>query len=375
MRAAVLAALVLVLAGCGGGASKTAAKFDVSAARLVPPDAKAFVEVDTHSHAAAWRAIAGLYEQQLDLNALRAAAGEVLDVAVLGDEAVAFAKPDDEAKLREVAARADYRVQKIGDWSVVADSQKAFDAVRAAQAGRSLDNADAAFGTAEHLKEGDALAWAFVRARGTWLTVRVRGDANALRLDGDTSALDLSQTTYRPTLLRDVPSGAIAAVSFKDLDKAKLPALPLLNVIPPLRGEGVLYVLETALVPTFVLEVQSPDPQAAEQALRATAAKLQARFGGVVALRVVRFGSRVVLTNAPASLHTGGGALVDDQPFKDALAAADVPQRVTWLAYADTQRLKPLLQLLNVDSQALDKLGQVIAFGTQSHFVVRASLR
>src|SRR5919197_6143516 len=156
MRAAVLAALVLVLAGCGGGASQSAGTFDGSAAQLVPPGAKAFAEVDTQSKSAAWDAVASLYPQ-LDLNALRAAAGDTLDVAVIGNEVVAFARPDDEAKLRDVAARKHYRVQKIGDWSVVADSQDLFAAVRAAKAGRSLDNADPGFGTAEHLKRGDAL--------------------------------------------------------------------------------------------------------------------------------------------------------------------------------------------------------------------------
>jgi hypothetical protein len=214
-----------------------------------------------------------------------------------------------------------------------------------------------------------------VHANGKWLVARARGEPNALRVDVDTSALDLPLTTYRPLLLRDVPSGAIAAVSFKDLDTLHLPALPLLSLIPKVRGEGVLYVLPGSIVPTFAVEVQSPDPQAAERALRAAAARLRARFGNVVPLRVARYGQRVVLTNAAASAPAPGGALVNDQPFKDALAAADVPERVTWLAYADTPRLKPLLQLLNADAQGLDRLGQVIAFGTQSQLVVRALLR
>ena len=370
MRAAVLAALVLALAGCGGGASETAGTFDGSAAQLVPPDAKAFAEVDTKSRSAAWNPVASLYPQ-VDLNALRAAAGDALDVAAVGDEIVAFAQPQDEAKLRRVAARKDYQVQKIGDWSVVADEQELFEKIRAARTGSSLGD-DASFHAATQRAQGDALAWAFVRVRGSWRTARVRGDASALRLDVD---IPSKQAAYRPLLLRDVPSGAAAAVSFKDADKLTLPSLPLLDLIPKVRGEGVLYVLPSSLLPTFVLEVQSPDPDAAETALRATATKLQARFGSVVALRVTRYGQRVVLTNAATSAPSPGGALVDDQPFKDARAAADAPAKVTWLAYADIPRLKALLQLLNADAQGLDKLGQVIAFGTPSHVVVRASLR
>ena len=37
---------------------------------------------------------------------------------------------------------------------------------------------------------------------------------------------------------------------------------------------------------------------------------------------------------------------MEDQPVKDAFAAADVPAKVTWLAYADIQRLAPILQAL-----------------------------
>jgi hypothetical protein len=373
MRAIVLAALVLVLAACGGNASQTPAQLDASAAQLVPSDARAFVVADTHSNSAAWRAVAVLYPK-LDLNELRAAAGGALAIALLGEEDVAFARPQDDAKLRELAAREHYQVQKIGDWSVVAGSQQVFADVRAAQKGMSLAH-DAGFKAASDRANGDGLAWAFARTNGKWLVARLRGDANALRVDADVSAVQLPMTTYRPLLIRDVPSGAIAALSFKDLDKRQLPKLPLLDAIPSLRGEGVFYVLPSALVPTFALEVQSPDPQAAERQLRETAERLRTRLGNVLVLRVARYGSRVVLTNAPASAPAPAGALVNDQTFKDALAAADVPNRVTWLAYTDTTRLKPLLQLLNVDTQALDKLGQVVAFGTQSHFVVRASLR
>ena len=102
-------------------------------------------------------------------------------------------------------------------------------------------------------------------------------------------------------------------------------------------------------------------------------------------MRVSRYGSRLVLTNAPPSAPTSGGSLVDDQPFKDALAAAGAPDRVTFLAYADVQRLKPLLELLTQlaggsgsSSQPLaklDRIDSVVAFGTPSRLVVRAALK
>ena len=76
---------------------------------------------------------------------------------------------------------------------------------------------------------------------------------------------------------------------------------------------------------------------------------------------------------------------MDDQPFKDALAAAGAPDSVTFLAYADVQRLKPLLetlaQLVNPSSSSppqlsrLDRIATVVAFGTPSRLVVRAALK
>ncbi len=403
MRAAAFAALVLVLAGCGSAASQTSSSLTTDAASLVPPNADAFVNLDTNFDSQQWRAVADLVGPKLQLGQLKAAAGDALSVAVLGKDAVAFAKPHDEAKLRELAARFDkgdehYTVQRVGDWSVVADSQDIFAALRAAHSGKSLAD-DANFRAAEDTLNGTSLATAYIKGQvlkevgsAKWFAARLTGDANALQLDVQAESLQPAPGAYRPTLLRDVPSGAIAAVSFKDLDKPlaqlrgveRYLGVPLAQLLPALRGEGAFYVLQGTLVPTFALEVQSPDPQAAERALHTAAAKIETRTGNALVLRVARYGARVVLTNAPPSAGTGGGSLVDDQPFKDALAAAGAPDRVTFLAYADVQRLKPLLdtlaQLVSPGSSStqlsrLDRIDTVVAFGTPSRVVVRASLK
>src|SRR5437660_558921 len=245
MRAAVLAALVLALAGCGGSAVHTGGTLDNAAAQLVPPNAIAYVSADSRFDSARWRTI--------------------------------------------------------------------FDLTGAPK----------------------------------WIAAQLVSERGAARLELRTSA-PTGASTYRPTLLRHVPSGAIASVSFKDLDAplAKLPALKNYipaSLLPALRGEGVAYLAPATIVPTFVFAVQSPDPGAAEQPLRATAKTLDQRLNGALKLRVARYGSRVVLTNAPANAPSSGGALVDDQPFKDALAAAGAPAEVTFLAYADVQRLTPFL--------------------------------
>jgi hypothetical protein len=48
---------------------------------------------------------------------------------------------------------------------------------------------------------------------------------------------------------------------------------------------------------------------------------------------------------------------------------------VMFLAYADVQRLRPLLELLGAKTQRLEQLGAVVAFGTPTKLVVRADLK
>ncbi|MDX6387223.1 MAG: hypothetical protein QOD85_1025, partial [Gaiellaceae bacterium] len=108
------------------------------------------------------------------------------------------------------------------------------------------------------------------------------------------------------------------------------------------------------------------DPAAAAASLR----KLAAKLGKSLPLSVERRGAKVLLTTAAPGLNSGGRSLVDDQPFKDALHAADVPDEVQWLAYADVQRLTPLVQafssLFGVTAKQLpqlERLGTLVAFG------------
>jgi hypothetical protein len=400
MRAAALAALVLALAGCGGSTVQTGGRLDNDAAQLVPANAIAFVSADSRLDSSRWRTVFDLIGPVYLSAELKGALGDQLSVASVpsadGPEVVAILKPKDAAKLRAFATKQHYSVQHVNGWSVVADAPDVFAAVRNAAAGRSLaDVAD--FKAAAGQLDKNALATAYAQGPalkqlgGTlaqlvdvtgspkWVAAQLVAEQNAARLELLTSA-PTGLPTYRPTLLRDAPSGAIAAVSFKDLPAplAKLPALQKYipaSLLPALRGEGVAYLAPATLVPTFVLEVQSPDPDAAEQALKAAATKLEPRLQGALKLRVARYGSRVVLTNAPPGTPSSGGALVDDQPYKDALAAAGAPADVTFLAYADVARLQPFLQLLGVHTKRLDRIGTAVAYGTPSRVVIRAELK
>jgi hypothetical protein len=439
MRAAAVAfalGLLLVASGCGGGSAAIGTRSG-DAASLVPPDALAFVSVDANLKSDQWQAVddltgglAGLSSKLNYDRDIRPALGDEVSLAVLGidngkPEAVAFAKPTDEAKLRALAAKFDqgsehYTVEQIGGWSVVADSEQAFAAVRAASSGRSLaDVADFqtaangfdsgglafAYAAGAGLKSLPGMAGALVRVGGSpqWVAARLAGEGSAIRLQLHENSPAFAAALYRPQVLHDVPSGALLAVSFKNvgvlvqrlesepsLQSAlgglqKLLGVSPAELTPTLRGEGVFYVVQSALVPTLVLELDSPNPAATEQALGSVAAKLRKKGGNVLALNVFRRGSRVFLTNGAAAPTASGPRLVDDQPFKDALAAADAPSDVTWLAYADLHRLLPLVQVLAQlrggtapapqETQRLEHLGTLVAFMARSGSTSRLELR
>jgi hypothetical protein len=101
---------------------------------------------------------------------------------------------------------------------------------------------------------------------------------------------------------------------------------------------------------------------------------IASRLGSSLPLHVKREGSKVLLTNA-AGNPGSSSSLVDDKQFKDALAAADVPDEVTWLAYADVPRLRPLIEAFSAlrgkgqqqkSNLELDKLGTIVAYGART---------
>ena len=424
MRAAAAAlalGLLLVAAGCGNSTAATGTSSGTDAASLVPASALAYVSVDANLDSQSWQVVSdlvGAIGTDVDYKRdIHPALGDRVNLAVLGvdngkPEAVAIVQPTDVAKLQALAKKFDqgtehYTVENIGGWSVVADSAAAFQAVRDASTGSSLaDSADfknamsqvggAAFATAYASGSGaeqlPAKLRALVRVAGSprWVAARITADKSALHLEARAAGA-ATPAAYKPALLGDVPSGAILAVSFKDVNqllariqaeptlRASLP--PFLNGLSSLGGEGVLYLLPGTLLPVVTVELQPRDPAAAMNSLRALAAKA----AKVLPLRVERHGSYVLLTNAAAGASPGSGSLIEDQPFKDALAAADVPAEVTWLAYADIQRLAPILQALaslTGKGQAkpsstlkLEKFGTLVAFGARSGSTSRLEVR
>jgi hypothetical protein len=413
MRAAAAAlalGLLLVAAGCGNSTAASGTSSGTDAASLVPASALAYVSADANLDSESWQVVTDLFGPILGTDAnykrdIQPALGDRVNLAVLGvedgePEAVALVKPTDVAKLQALAKKFDrgtehYTVESIGGWSVVADSAAAFQSVRDASTGTSLaDSADfksamsqvgdSSFATAYASGSGVAQLppklRALVRVAGSprWVAAGITVDKSALHLDVRAAGAS-TKAAYKPALLKDVPSGAILAVSFKDVNQllARIQAEPTLRASLPsflsnlrsLGGEGVLYLLPGTLLPVITLEVQARDPAAAARSLRA----LAAQASKLLPLRVERHGNTVLLTNAAAGTSSGSGSLLEDQPVKDAFAAADVPAEVTWLAYADIQRLAPILQALASltgkdqskpsATPKLEKFGTLVGFG------------
>jgi hypothetical protein len=387
---AALAALAVVAAGCGGGGSTgvaSGATLGLSAVQLVPPDATAFVSIDSNLDSAQWQRVNDLTKsfspKPIDkINAelqkkglswkddVAPALGDELDVATLGTgknvEYVAYTKPHDAAKLSALATKLSegsdkYTVEQIGGWSVVADSQDLFDKARAAANGTSLADS-AAFKAAWSSVAGDAVARAYVSGAATastkgdkadWYGARVSASSDALQLDVTRHPQGTTAPAARP-LLADVPSGASLAVAFHgagdllaQLAATKLGAqLPVKQLAPLLTGDGVLYLRSTGLIPDVALELTSKNPQAA---LKAARGLLQTASGklGPLQLTAQLAGTKLVIADGPAAVNAlrGGSKLVNDSAYKNAVRAAGAPAKTTVLAYADVTALAPVIQL------------------------------
>ena len=425
MRAAavLLVGLAIIASGCGGDGASVAAR-GADADQLVPPDALAFVSADANLESEQWRTVLGLVGPVALPEGVGPALGDEVNLALLGvdkgePEAIALVHSDDEAKLREFAKGFDqkdehYTVERIGGWQVVADSADAFAAVRAAESGRSLADVDG-FQRAMAEVEGDALATVYadgtrlddvpgelgalfrISGARSWVGARVVAEDNAARVSVRTEA---AAPVYRPRLLRDVPSGALLAVTFKSAGQLveRIQAEPSLSDVlaeyrrllsdlaPAVQGEGVFYFVPGVLIPTLVLEVEQTSDPAVASSLQRVADRVATETGNVLQLHVFTGADRIFLTNSAVGPPPQPNArLVDDRPFKDALAAADAPDEVTWLAYADLQRFVPiaqaLAQLLGGDppsaesKRRLDRLGTLVAYGAADRLELRITGR
>lgn len=438
MRALVvlaLASLAIVVAGCGGSSSSTRADsapeatLSADAAKLVPAGALAFASVATDRSSGEWQRLdeltRGLPARTALLQRITTelaqhglsydrdvapALGDELDLAVLqlgreARETVAFARPTDEGKLKTLASKFDsagahYTVQAIGGWSVVADSDAAFAAVRAASSGRSLADT-AAFAAARSQVSGDAIAWYYAlggaagASTAQWSAAEVDLRGREIRVSGAAAGNVLAAPAV-PKHLRDIPAGAALALSFEGrgalltaLRSARLPNVPLAQLAPLVDGGGVAYVRPKGIFPELAVELTPTNPAQALARARALLRSNASQLGPLQLMAQLDRGALVISdSRAAAAALSRGAKLVDEPAFKTALRAAGPPARTSALLYANVSQLEPFLQLgaaaggARIDPAFGDTLGEIgtlVAWSTRSggitHFELRAERR
>jgi hypothetical protein len=130
-RLVLLAAAAGITAGCAS-ARATGPGAPDGAASIVPADVVSFVAARTDLDGAEWHSIGNAFAKQYA--SLEPALGEELDVAVLpGPRVVAFTQPADAAKLDALAKKHELVTRTIGDWTAVAKTDAALDAVASAK--------------------------------------------------------------------------------------------------------------------------------------------------------------------------------------------------------------------------------------------------
>ena len=266
--AAVLAALALVGAGCGGG-SKSGATGSSGAASIVPASVPAYVSIDSSLDSDQWKSLDSLLDkfpgkekllaqlrQSFESDSkvswkddVKPALGKELDVAALdlepGSNIVAFLQPKDEDAFNRFVKKANAEAKKPTDkvyvldykgWKVIADSQAKLDRFKQqAGSGGSLAD-DSTFKDATGSLSDQALVKVY--ANGRQIVDRLRqvfpqlASANGgttidwvaaeLVAKDDGVAVDANVRTnakqkpkpYEAKLLGEVPSGALFYASF-----------------------------------------------------------------------------------------------------------------------------------------------------------------
>jgi hypothetical protein len=272
---ALVSALALLAAGCGGSTSKSGVSSS-SGAAMIRSDALAYVAVDSDLSSSQWSKVDKLLQKfpgrQKALDALNAelakqgvkydrdvkpALGSEVDVALVAQPSimhpsfVALTKPDSDDKYKALIAKlnkdssgspAVYR--KVGDWYALSDSQGAIDRTLKTGNGKGL-NENSAFKDALDELSGDALAKAYVNGSSLaqlmkggssgiqqgltgslglsnlkWIAAAVKSQDDGIRLDGATKGGGSGQLTnvskpYASKLISGVPSGALAFATFR----------------------------------------------------------------------------------------------------------------------------------------------------------------
>jgi hypothetical protein len=416
MRRILALAVLALVSGCGGGEAAPG-----QGAEFAPADIAAYLVVNTDVDSEEWRQADELLdrfpgrERLLDLvrdelqkegvsweNDVKPALGDDLHLVWLdfesgGDNVVAFTKPADEQKFRQLLEKTDEPVvqRQIEGWTVFAEEESQLDRFERARAAGTLAEDETYSTAAEELPDG-ALAFGYLAGealnealdtadlqggRLEWLVAAVVAEDDGVRLSGtvrQTVDSDLEAEAARADLLEHVPGDALAVLSFQgaqgDLEKSfqsgaiqgleDALGIELADVLRLFDQEGIVYVRAGFPIPEVALVLESSD-EADVETLETLAQKVAGLVGGrvsdtevegVSAKRVDvgpvqilfgRVGDRIVVSTARAAFaDVEGGTLADDSRFRAAREAAGMPEETFGFLYVDLKDTLPLVESL-----------------------------
>ncbi len=322
-RFAAVALLAVLAAGCGGSGSSSS-----GAADLVPPDALAYITLNTDLGSSQdQNAVAILNKfpikatllaqirkqvssSGVDLDALKRSVGPEVDIAILTvagkTTAVGFTQPKDEKTFDQQldAGTSTHPVHTtINGWTVFTKDQSALDAVRN-RSGKLSDEQGFKDATGSVPSAGDALATAYVARsaieqgasalgsqgglstgslgleQAKWVAAAATSHDAGVELEVHANGLGGSSPNQGSTLVDQIPSGALAVLSFGNADSlltklsSTVPAgtlgiattalgVSLQDIGRALGGQTILFVRAGTPIPEATLASLPSDPQAA----------------------------------------------------------------------------------------------------------------
>jgi uncharacterized protein DUF3352 len=418
-RLATLAALVLglvLLAGCGGGGGKSTVS---GGASVVPKSAVAFISFVTDRSSPQWQQALELVKRfpaarkalaQPKGKGALSAVGPEFDVAVLdlksrGSDVVLLTQPRDAAKLNSaVSAGAVHTV--VDGWTVYANDRATLKKFEAERSSGSLSD-DKAFQDAYSDLPSDAIAkaWAsgpvieqrFRRSFATQSNLSLASPISSqsgklasvsaalvpeqsgaklhLNANGD---LPGNPSTFSPELPAELPSGALAYVSFSNLESSFRSGLQQLSqtypqfdalraqlesmggfsvdkdLLPLFGGEGAVAVYPGKKQPTIDAVFKISDEQAATKVLNGLS--LLTRFskgtkvssahgvwrisapGSKTAISITVSNGLLIVTNQATSLaaiQNVSARLSEDPTYKAAVEGSALPAHTSGFVYVN----------------------------------------
>jgi hypothetical protein len=470
-------ALALGVVGCGSDEQSGLP----AGAELVPAQTVLFVAINTDFDSGQWEAAGNLLDKFPDGDKLRSmifdalsdegidldddvkpAVGPQVNVALLdaADEKsfVGFTQPRDADKLRALLEKSgdEFFYREVGGWTAFATDEKYLDALDVATPGGSLAS-DSRFAEAMGHVADDALlrvyfngpaadtgvtasagfdleALAELLPGGTvpWVAASVSVEDGGGRMDGAIGFAGDPEgfvgPSYEAALTDVAPAGALAYVSFKDLEGQLSKLRDAFSQIEPeierdigrfenelgvsleedigplFAGEGALYVRQGLFIPEVTLLLEVEDEANAMQVIDSLVAGSReflplgepqtVDIGGVearqldieppVSLFYAAFDGHLVVTSQRAgitALQEDGDRLSGDDRFEQALGDAGMPDETTGFAYVNLKDTIPyVLDLVGSGQDVpeevdrnLEPLDHVVIYSTRDGNTVEFS--